>query len=172
MLNVVATHVEVYLFRRRRGRVEFLALRRSRDRVKLPGAWQPVTGKIDPGERLLAAAAREVKEETGLRPRRWWALETPTVFYDLTSDRLLALPVFAAEIGASDRVRLSEEHDDWAFLSPAAAARRWLWNTQRTAMRQVREEIVRGGRIANARHVAPPARGKPKRRGAAHRKKR
>jgi lipoyl(octanoyl) transferase len=134
--------------------------------------WQPVTGKIDPGERPLAAAAREVKEETGLRPKRWWALETPGVFYDLTADRLLALPVFAAEIGASERVTLSEEHDASAFLPAATAARRWLWNTQRAALKQVREEIVRGGRIANARRLTPPGSGKTKRRGAAHRKKR
>lgn len=29
--------------------------------------WQPVTGGVDPGERILEAAKRETREETGLR---------------------------------------------------------------------------------------------------------
>jgi 8-oxo-dGTP pyrophosphatase MutT (NUDIX family) len=32
-----------------------------------PGYWTPVTGRVEPGESLVAAAAREVLEETGLR---------------------------------------------------------------------------------------------------------
>lgn len=172
VLPVVATHVEVYLFRRRRGRVEFLALKRSRDRAKLPGVWQPVTGKIDPGEGPLAAAVREVREETGLRPRRWWALEAPGVFYDVVGDRVLALPIFAAEVGARAPVTLSGEHDSHAFLSAAAAGRRWLWNTQRLALSRVRTEILRGGRLARAREVTDHAATRRRRRRSAPRKKR
>jgi 8-oxo-dGTP pyrophosphatase MutT (NUDIX family) len=164
VLPIVATHVEVYLFRRRNRRTEFLALRRSRDRAKLPGVWQPVTGRIDPGEGPASAAAREVLEETGLRPKRWWALETPTVFYDLTGDRVIALPVFAAEVPAGARVRLSNEHDAWAFLPVKAAERRWLWNNQRQTLGRVRDEILRGGPVARARAFEPP-RGRGKRSG-------
>ena len=156
MLPIVATHVEVYVFRRRNRRVEFLALRRSRDRAKLPGVWQPVTGRIDPGEGPASAAAREVLEETGLRPKRWWALETPTVFYDLNADRVIALPVFVAEVPASARVTMSDEHDAWAFLTAPAAGRRWLWNNQRQTLGRVRDEILRGGPVARARAFEPP----------------
>lgn len=172
VLTIVATHVEVYLFRRRERRTEFLALRRSRDRAKLPGVWQPVTGRIDPGEGPAAAAAREVLEETGLRPKHWWALETPTVFYDLNGDRVVALPVFAAEVAARARVTLSSEHDAWEFLPAKAAGLRWLWNTQREALDRVREEVLRGGRIARARTFEPPrSRGKRSGRRLAIRKK-
>ena len=78
MPAIRCSHVEVYLFRRRGGKVEFLTLRRSPNRRKLPGVWQPVTGKLERGERAWASAAREVLEETGLKPRRWWTLESPT----------------------------------------------------------------------------------------------
>ena len=83
--------IEVYIFRRRGRRVEFLCLRRGRVRF-LPGVWQPVTGRRRPRERGLAAAVREVREETGLAPLRWWALEAPTIFYDASRDRVTDLP--------------------------------------------------------------------------------
>jgi 8-oxo-dGTP pyrophosphatase MutT (NUDIX family) len=163
MPTVNVTHVEVYLFRRRGARVEFLALRRSRDRVKLPGIWQPVTGKLDRGEGALAAAVREVHEETGLTPRRWWGLENATVYYDALTDRVLALPLFAAELRPSDRVRLSEEHDAFAFLGAAAAARRWLWNTQRRGLAAVRDQVLRGGAAARALELTDRIPGAPRR---------
>src|SRR5262245_24033344 len=98
MPTLRSTHVEVYLFRRRGRRVEFLLLRRAPSRRSLPGVWQPVTGKRRARERMLAAAVREVREETGLEPRRWWALETLTLYPDARADEIVALPLFAAEI--------------------------------------------------------------------------
>ena len=41
---------------------------------RLPAAgylWELPAGKIDPGENALQAAKRELKEETGLRARKW-----------------------------------------------------------------------------------------------------
>src|SRR5438067_13107267 len=73
-MKVLSTHVEVYLFRRQAGRVEFLVLRRSPDRRVLPKVWQPVTGKREDDETAHASAMREVREETGLTPKRWWSL--------------------------------------------------------------------------------------------------
>lgn len=147
-------NVEVHLFRRTpggraksRSRFEFLLLRRAGGR-RLAGVWQPVTGKAKPDEPLWMAAAREVHEETGLRPLRWWALEHLTLYYEPASDTLVALPVFAAEIARGDRVRLSDEHDAHAFASPAAAARRVAWDAQRAAMLAVRRELFAHGSLA------------------------
>jgi 8-oxo-dGTP pyrophosphatase MutT (NUDIX family) len=142
-------HVEVHLFRRRGRRVEFLILRRAASRRKLPGVWQPVTGKRHLGERAPSCAVREVLEETGLSPRRWWALETPTVFYDARADAFDVLPVFVAEIGARDRVRLSREHDAHRFVTARKAAARFLWETQRRALSAVRCDVL--GDPAHAR---------------------
>ena len=115
MPSVLVDHVEVYLFRRRARKVEFLTLRRAANRT-LPHAWQPVTGKIEGNETALDGARREVLEETGLEPLRWWALETVTVYFDPAGDAVRLLPLFAAQIGARDRPRLSAEHDDHRFL--------------------------------------------------------
>jgi len=147
MPSVMTTQIEVHLFRRRRGKAEFLLLRRSPDRT-LGGIWQPVTGGIERRETAWRAAAREVLEETGLRPIRWWALEHLTSFYDPARDAIRMVPLFAAEVAWTDTVMLSHEHDRYAFATPAAAARRVLWGTQRRAMTAVRDEVLAGGAAA------------------------
>jgi dihydroneopterin triphosphate diphosphatase len=144
--------IEVYVFRRRGRRVEFLCLRRGCVRF-LPGVWQPVTGRRRRREAGLAAAAREVREETGLAPLRWWALETPTIFYDASRDRVRTYPRFAAEAGPGDTVRLSGEHTDWAFLPAAQAGRRYLWESQRCGIEDVKRQVLRGGPLAAALEV-------------------
>jgi 8-oxo-dGTP pyrophosphatase MutT (NUDIX family) len=164
-----STHVEVYLFRRHRRRVEFLALRRASRRRFLPGVWQPVTGKRDPGETVLRAAVREVLEETGLEPRRWWVLETLTVYFDGESESIMVLPLFAAEVDARRRVRLSAEHDAHRFLPAAQAGRRFLWESQRRALDAIRREILAGGPRARAleiTHRLTSPRGVARRKGA------
>ena len=144
--------IEVYIFRRRGRRVEFLCLRRGQARF-LPGVWQPVTGRRRPRERGLAAAVREVREETGLAPLRWWALEAPTLFYDASRDRVRSYPRFAAETGPDASVRLSGEHVDWAFLPSAEAGRRYLWESQRRGLEDVKRQVLRGGPLADALEV-------------------
>jgi 8-oxo-dGTP pyrophosphatase MutT (NUDIX family) len=144
--------IEVYVFRRRGRRVEFLCLRRGRVRF-LPGVWQPVTGRCRPRERGLAAAAREVREETGLEPLRWWALEAPTVFYDASRDRVRTYPRFVAEAGPDAAVRLSGEHVDWAFLPATEAGRRYLWESQRRGLEDAQRQVLRDGPLADALEV-------------------
>src|SRR5207247_9545712 len=82
-----ANAIEVYVFRRRGRRTEFLALKR-RPGGTLPGVWQPVTGTLRRGERAVTGARREVREETGLVPRRFWRLEHLTTFYDPRRDTI------------------------------------------------------------------------------------
>jgi dATP pyrophosphohydrolase len=137
------------MFRRSGRRVQFLLLRRARHK-SLPGVWQPVTGKLRRGESARRAAAREVAEETGLRPQRWWVLETVTLFFDPAANVLLLLPLFAAETGARQPVRLSAEHDAFEFVSARVAARRVLWDSQRAGLRAVARQILRGGPLARA----------------------
>lgn len=156
MSTLAVDKVEIYVFRRRARRVEFLALRRG-SRKKLPGIWQPVTGKIELLETPAEAAWREVREETGVRPMRFWRLEQITLCLDERGRSLMALPLFAAEIGARDTIRLSKEHDDSVFLSAAEAARRYLWDSQRLGLDAVLRQIVQGGPRADALELPIPA---------------
>jgi 8-oxo-dGTP pyrophosphatase MutT (NUDIX family) len=150
--SLTCTHVEVYVFRRRAGRVEFLALRRAPGR-SLPGVWQPVTGRLRRREPAARGAARELAEETGLAPLRWWALETLTLYIDAARDRVVVLPMFAAEVDAASRVRLSREHDRARFVPRASAARLFLWDAQRRGLDAVARQVLRGGALARALEI-------------------
>jgi 8-oxo-dGTP pyrophosphatase MutT (NUDIX family) len=55
---------------------EVLLIRRSPGRI-LPGLWQCVSGALEPGERVVAGALRELLEETGFGP------DDIEAFYDL-----------------------------------------------------------------------------------------
>jgi 8-oxo-dGTP pyrophosphatase MutT (NUDIX family) len=129
----------------------------------LPGVWQPVTGTIRRGESFLRAAAREVREETGLNPARWWLLETPAFYFDRTTGALCALPRFAAEVAPGEPVRRSPEHSDHAFVSARTAGRRVLWDTQREGLRALTRQVLRGGPLAQALEVSPRKPARPRR---------
>ena len=154
MPAIRCTHVEVYVFRCQTSRVEFLTLRRAAG-SSLAGIWQPVTGKIDRGESMLDAALREVREETGLLPRRWWALETTTVFPDPGSDTLIVLPLFAAEVEPRVSVVLSGEHDAHRWAPARTASRLVLWEAQRHGIEAVARQVLRGGPLADALEISP-----------------
>ncbi len=158
MRNLKPAHVEVYVFRRRGRRVEFLCLRRSAGR-SLAGVWQPVTGKRFARERADVAARREVIEETGVAPIRLWALETVTVYFDGSTSLAMVLPLFAAEVKPAARIRLSHEHDAHRFTSAATAGRLYLWESQRRGLEAVKREVLSRPRLARALelHIERPA---------------
>ncbi len=83
------------------------------------GFWQPVTGKVEPGESVAAAAQRELKEETGL------ALEVAPLNYehvfafgDARPPQLLRESAFVARVGQDAVVTLDpSEHQAFGWFS-------------------------------------------------------
>lgn len=120
MANASHRHiVAVAVIVRREGRV--LALRRAATKDAGPGLWEAVSGRIEVDEEPLAAAEREVLEETGL------AVEIDprplTAYHALRLGEPMIVIVYAAD-SASGEVRISDEHDAWDWLDAEAFANR------------------------------------------------
>ena len=130
MVSVRPDLVACWLFRVTvDGRLEVLLIRRAPDRM-YPGLWQCVTGKLEPGEKIVNGALREVVEETGLRPADLEALfETDIVnwFHEASLDAILCEAVFAARVRPEAAVAISLEHDDMRWLDPEAARALVTW---------------------------------------------
>ena len=104
------------VLRDERGRL--LLLRRSGQSKHFAHLWELPGGKTDPGEDLGAALAREVFEETGLAIGG--AHVTGATEADTPQARFVY--VFFDAAAQPGPVRLSDEHDAFAWLPPAEAA--------------------------------------------------
>ena len=135
--------VDTYALRGAGDRLEVLALRRgARDRN--PGSWETIHGTIEPGETPVQASLRELREETGLAPEKFYNLSRTEAFYQHRTDELALIPVFAAFVAPGATVQLSPEHDRAEWLNARDAAGRFAWPRERRAMEDILS-IVGGG---------------------------
>jgi dATP pyrophosphohydrolase len=144
MPAIVARFVDCHVFRiGADGRDEWLVLRRA-PHVRMPGAWAPVQGHIEPGEKAYEAAARELAEETGLHPLAFWQASYVNRFYIADRDEIIFSPVFCAQAAADAPVTLCDEHTDHRWVSAAEAMSQYVWPGQRKSLKICREQFVLG----------------------------
>jgi dihydroneopterin triphosphate diphosphatase len=123
----------VYVLRMGAGVTEALVLRRAPGE-RCAGTWETVHGHIDEGETPVAAALRELREETGLTPERLYNVSRVEAFYLHARDVVALIPVFCAIVAPLAQVALSGEHDRGEWLAPDEAARRFAWPRERRAL--------------------------------------
>ncbi len=135
--NRVAQVNVVCFTRDEKGDIKILVLKRNE---KKGGFWQAVTGGVHSGEDYLAAAKREVAEETGIKDSEVFQTE---LSYSFTGDdgHELAEYVFGCEIKEPSRVKLSEEHTALEWLSPEEAKNRMKYGDNRRAIDAVCKKI-------------------------------
>ncbi len=82
----------------------------------LPGYWEQVGGKADPGETHEQAAIREVKEEAGIRIQPIRLYNT----YEYTHRTMGPMCEYAylCKIAGDSTVTISEEHSDYKWITP------------------------------------------------------
>ncbi len=126
MSSVAVRYVDVYPIRRLGAGWELLTLRRASG-TRCTGAWEVVHGHLEPGERAAPAALRELQEETGIAPERFYNLSRVETFYRHTTDEVALIPVFVAIVPPGAEPVLGAEHDahQWRSLAQAAGILAW-----------------------------------------------
>src|SRR5207237_7077992 len=96
------------------------------------GGLHPVTGKAEDGEIPLAAAAREALEETGLEG----AITDLGFVHEFTTHkgRLAEEHAFLLLATSRAQVRISDEHDGFVWVEPAAAREAVSWQAHRESL--------------------------------------
>ena len=124
------------LWRRQAGQLQVLLVHRAKY-----DDWSWPKGKLDPGETWVGAAAREVQEETGLRPRLGPAL--PESVYALPRGGRKHVRYWAGRVVDGDG-RLEHEIDQVAWLAPQEARARLTQPRNADQLQALLEADARG----------------------------
>lgn len=142
MTTVRVAFVDVYVLRSGTTGLEVLALRRGTG-GRCPGSWEVVHGSIEAGETPVQAGLREMREETGLAPLRFYNLSRVESFYRHAADEIGLIPVFVALVDPATP-RLSDEHEAHEWLSLHAAQQRLAWPRERRALEDIQIVFAKG----------------------------
>ncbi len=140
--KIVAGVVEVYLIHGSAPDWRVLCLRRAANTIR-PCSWETVFGKIDRAESPPDAALREVEEETGLKVDRLYNVNVQPFFLHASNTVQLSI-VFAGFVTPTD-VRLSNEHQEYEWLSLDAAPAKFTWPRATEALRDIAHLFKSGG---------------------------
>ena len=89
-----------------------------------------VGGKREGSETAWQAGLRELLEETGCKPLRYWSVPSLNHFYEAKHDQIMFIPAFAAELNSKDDILLNEEHDSYRWLQRTEAEQLLAWPEQ------------------------------------------
>lgn len=156
MPRVKANRIAVYVYRIAKSGPEFLQLHRSASSGDYAGSWQTVYGGIKKDETAIAAAQRELTEETGLVPQFMHQVEYLEGFYHQTKDRVTLLPVFAAMVAANAKVKLNAEHDAHRWVSLDKVGELFVWRVQRQAIDIIVQDILGASPGKDLLQIVPP----------------
>ncbi|MDZ7779820.1 MAG: NUDIX hydrolase [Gemmatimonadota bacterium] len=132
--HVLAAGGVVWRGTRTSPRIAVLHRARYEDRDGGQGDWTLPKGKLEPGERLVEAARREVLEETGCSA----TVTGPACFSEYSVDGVPKVTVFfpmafEGEEGTPDATEVRSVH----WLSPEDALRRLTYDGERAVLRQL-----------------------------------
>lgn len=156
-MKVSSRIVDVFPFRTRASKVEFLVLQMNPNVKAIPSEktiWQGVHGFIELGETAPEAAVREFKEETGLKPLAVYQLDDvhvqriTKIIYprdDMPTqqpskeDWVDLTVVFAIQCNEDAKPTLFSEHINFKWLERTEAARYLRFAAHRRALREIEE---------------------------------
>ena len=132
MANLKVRVMDCYIYHQKDKELKFLLLKRNKNKL-YEHLWQGVAGKIEKDEKAWETAVRELKEETGLAPKKMFVADHVSRFYEKHKDRMNLVPVFGIEVDSKD-VTLSDEHIDYKWLDFEEAFDTLIWNGQKQGL--------------------------------------
>ncbi|MHB1685767.1 MAG: NUDIX hydrolase [Ignavibacteriaceae bacterium] len=141
-MKIKSNLVEAHIFRKQGKQLQFLLLKRAEKEI-YPGLWQMVSGKLKKNEKAFSAALRELKEETGLTPEKFWVAPNINSFYNPSDDSVTVIPVFAALVDSKSQVKISREHSEFKWVSVNEAKKKLAWQGQRKSVEIIAEYYLK-----------------------------
>jgi dATP pyrophosphohydrolase len=141
MPKIQSKYIECYIYSIKKKKIKYLLLKRSLDNKVHPGIWQIVTGRIENKEKALNAALRELKEETGLEPIKFFIIPKVTNFYSIKSDTMNIIPLFLA-LTEYKEINLSKEHSKYKWRSIEKAIKKLHWISQKENLHIINEFLT------------------------------
>ena len=140
--------IEICIFKFTKDEPQYLLLHRAKDEKVYPGIWQLLSGMIEEDESGVEAARRELEEETGLKPTRFWVVPYVNSFFDPGQDAVNLSPLFAAQVDDGEEPVLSTEHSEHGWFSYEEALKKLVWPGQRVGLKVTHDYIVCGDEAA------------------------
>ncbi len=106
------------------------------------GAWCPVSGRIEDGEKAWATALREIGEETGLNDGTLYTTGVTDSFYDPQANSIELMPVFLFMIAQEQPVTLDAAQSAYAWRDVDAALAQLTFAGHKTALETIRRDFI------------------------------
>ncbi len=138
--------IDVYPYRIKAGKIEFLILKRSSDKI-YADQWRMIGGKVKEGEKYWEAALRELMEEISQDPKQFWTVPSVNTFYEHKTDSIHHIPAFAARIDwTEEKLELDEEHVGYLWISASKIDDYIHWPEQKRLIRLI-DQIISNYKI-------------------------
>ena len=135
-IRVIDCHIAYY----HQNKYLFLLLKRASNKI-YPAIWQGVTGKINKNEIPYITALRELKEETGLKAKKIWTVDTVNTFYDAKNNTINLIPVFGVIVN-NKKIILSNEHVEYKWCNIKEAIKLLTWEQQKKGIQIFNDMLI------------------------------
>ncbi|RCK76663.1 MAG: NUDIX hydrolase [Ignavibacteriae bacterium] len=148
MSKINSLYVEICVFKRLKGKIFYLILKRSNKNKIFPGVYQIITGTVEKRhknkrlETAVETVIREVYEETKLRPIRLWVLPFINMYYVVKKDTINLSPMFAAEVASDSEPIISNEHQTYKWVGYKSAKKYLIWESHRSALKYLNDFLI------------------------------
>ena len=115
---------------------EFLIIQHSTESNELKGHWDFPKGHVEKGESETQTALRELAEETGIKNLKLLPGFSHNISYNLIKDEKEISKDVTFFVGVTNEtnVILSEEHQDYAWLTYDSAIERLTYNNAKESL--------------------------------------